>query len=130
VLSKLARDGGERGLTPSVLADAAGVAPSSMTHRLDRMTQRGLVSRLTDPENRVRVLVTLTDEGWALFRSAIQESDMVEADILQPLSEQERVRLAELLDGVIDGLEALEHRGRPVQSQPSGRSSAGHLGLR
>src|SRR4051812_44297706 len=37
VLSKLARDGGEKGLTLSVLADAAGVAPSSMTHRLDRM---------------------------------------------------------------------------------------------
>src|SRR3954468_1506727 len=57
VLSKLARDGGEKGLTPSVLADAAGVAPSSMTHRLDRMAERGLVSRLTDPENRVRVRV-------------------------------------------------------------------------
>jgi len=108
VLSKLARDGGEKGLTPSVLADAAGVAPSSMTHRLDRMAERGLVTRLTDPANRVRVLVSLTPEGWALFRSAIQESDMVEGDILRPLSKEERVRLAQLLDVVIDGLDALE----------------------
>ena len=108
VLSKLARDGADKGLTPSVLADAASVAPSSMTHRLDRMTERGLVTRLTDPDNRVRVLVSLTDEGWALFRSAIQESDMVEADILRPLSQEDRTRLADMLDVVIDNLDAVE----------------------
>jgi DNA-binding MarR family transcriptional regulator len=108
VLSKLARDGGEKGLTPSVLADAASVAPSSMTHRLDRMAERGLVSRLTDPDNRVRVLVSLTDDGWALFRSAIQESDMVEGDILGPLSRQERHQLAELLDVVIESLDTVD----------------------
>jgi DNA-binding MarR family transcriptional regulator len=108
VLSKLARDGGEKGLTPSVLADAASVAPSSMTHRLDRMAERGLVTRTTDPDNRVRVLVALTEDGWALFRSAIQESDMVEADILRPLSPEEREQLAQLLDVVIDGLDAVD----------------------
>ena len=108
VLSKLARDGGDRGLTPSVLADAANVAPSSMTHRLDRMGERGLVTRLTDPDNRVRVLVPLTDDGWQLFRTAIQESDMVEADILDPLSPKEREQLAELLEVVIESLDRLD----------------------
>ena len=108
VLSKLARDGAEKGLSPSVLADAASVAPSSMTHRLDRMAERGLVTRTTDPDNRVRVLVALTDEGWALFRSAIQESDMVEADILRPLSLEEREQLAQLLDVLIDGLDVVD----------------------
>ncbi len=108
VLSKLARDGGDKGLTPSVLADAVSVAPSSMTHRLDRMAERGLVSRLTDPDNRVRVLVSLTEDGWALFRSAIQESDMVESDILQPLSRAERAQLADLLDVVIESLDTLD----------------------
>src|SRR5262245_57626156 len=78
VLSKLVRDGGEEGLTPSVLADAANVAPSSMTHRLDRMAERGLITRATDPTNRVRVRVKLTDAGWDAFRSAIRESDMLE----------------------------------------------------
>lgn len=108
VMNKLARDGDERGLTPSVLADAANVAPSSMTHRLDRMAERGLVSRATDPDNRVRVRVQLTDQGWQLFRSAIQESDLLESDVLGRLSPKERTRLADLLEVVIEGLDKVE----------------------
>jgi DNA-binding MarR family transcriptional regulator len=108
VVSKLVRDGGEEGLTPSVLADAANVAPSSMTHRLDRMAERGLITRSTDPANRVRVRVQLTDEGWELFRSVIRESNMLESDVLSPLSPRDRVRLAELLEKTIEGLDIVE----------------------
>ncbi len=108
VISKLVRDGGDDGLTPSVLADAANVSPSSMTHRLDRMAERGLVARSTDPTNRVRVRVVLTHAGWELFSSAIRESNMLEADILAPLSPQRRRQLAELLEQVIEGLDKLD----------------------
>ncbi len=108
VMSKLVRDAGGGGLTPSVLADAANVAPSSMTHRLDRMAQRGLVERSTDPDNRVRVRVKLTDDGWELFRSVIRESDMLESDVLSPMSTADRVRLAELLELAISGLDGLD----------------------
>ncbi len=108
VMSKLVRDGGDLGLTPSVLADAANVAPSSMTHRLDRMAERSLITRTTDPENRVRVRVRLSDDGWQLFRCVIRESDMLESDVLSPLSKADRVRLAELLEMVIGGLEELD----------------------
>ena len=108
VMAKLVRDGGDSGLTPTALADAANVAPSSMTHRLDRMAERGLIARSTDPENRVRVRVTLSHAGWELFRSAIRESSMVESDVLMPLSDADRVLLAELLEMAIEGLEGLE----------------------
>lgn len=108
VMSKLVRDGGPGGLSPSVLADAANVAPSSMTHRLDRMAERGLISRATDPDNRARVRVSLTGDGWELFRSVIRESDMLESDVLSALSERERDRLAELLEKTIKGLDSLD----------------------
>ncbi|MGI8577937.1 MAG: MarR family winged helix-turn-helix transcriptional regulator [Nocardioidaceae bacterium] len=108
VISKLVRDGDVKGLTPSELADAANVAPSSMTHRLDRMAERGLIYRSTDPENRVRVRVALADNGWQLFRSAIRESNMLESDILRALSVPKRKQLAELLEGAIEGLDKLE----------------------
>lgn len=108
VMSKLVRDGGDAGLSPSVLADAANVAPSSMTHRLDRMSKRGLITRDTDPANRVRVRVRLADEGWELFRTAIRESNMVESDVLSPLSKGDRVTLAELLEVAIEGLDSLD----------------------
>jgi DNA-binding MarR family transcriptional regulator len=108
VMNKLVQDGGDCGLSPSVLADAANVAPSSMTHRLDRMVKRKLVTRATDPDNRVRVRVQLTHEGWELFRTAIQESNMLESDVLSPLSKGDRTKLAELLEMAIRGLDDLD----------------------
>src|SRR5436190_1071759 len=80
VLSELARIEESEALTPSQLAAAANVAPSSMTHRLDRMIERGLISREQDPANRTRVLVRMSDAGWQLYASAIRESNVVEAD--------------------------------------------------
>ncbi len=108
MMDKLVRDGGESGLSPSVLADAANVAPSSMTHRLDRMADRGLITRGTDPVNRARVRVALSHDGWELFRTAIRESNMLESDVLSPLSKADRVKLAELLEMVIEGLDDVD----------------------
>jgi DNA-binding MarR family transcriptional regulator len=105
VLSRLATCEEGTALTPTQLADSASIAPSSMTHRLDRMTARGLVSRSTDPRNRTRVLVTLTNEGWDMFSAAIKESDMVESDVLSPLTASQREELASLLEQVIAGLD-------------------------
>lgn len=107
VMSTLVRDAEDKGCTPSQLADAANVAPSSMTHRLDRMVQRGLVTRATDPENRVRVRVKLSNRGWELFRTAIRESNMIEADVLACMSAGERHELARLLEVAIEGLDNL-----------------------
>ncbi len=105
VLSRLATCEEGTSMTPTQLADAAGVAPSSMTHRLDRMTERGLVTRTTDLENRTRVLVSLTREGWDMFSAAIKESDMVESDVLSTLTTDQREELASLLEQVIAGLD-------------------------
>jgi len=105
VLSQLARSNEDEALTPSQLAEVSCVAPSSMTHRLDRMAQRNLVARAADPDNRTRVLVTLTDEGWQTFKAAVRESDMVESDVLGPLSRPQREDLAALLELLIKGLD-------------------------
>ena len=105
VLEQLARSPGEAPLTPGQLAEAANVAPSSMTHRLDRMVQRGLIARSTDPDNRVRVRVELTDAGYGLYAQAIREADLVEADLLAGLTARQVQTLADLLERVIAGLD-------------------------
>jgi DNA-binding MarR family transcriptional regulator len=105
VLSRLARSNEDEALTPSQLAEATSVAASSMTHRLDRMAQRHLIARTADPDNRTRVLITLTDQGWQTFKAAVRESDMVESDVLGPLSHHQRETLASLLEVLIAGLD-------------------------
>lgn len=107
VLAHLAK-AGDSPVTPSQLADVTSVAASSMTHRLDRMSERGLVKRKPDPDNRTRVLVTLTRSGWELFSEAVQEANVVEADTLAHLSKKQRGDLAALLEVVISGLDDLE----------------------
>jgi DNA-binding MarR family transcriptional regulator len=94
-------------MTPSRLADACNVAASSMTHRLDKMTDRGLVRRSPDPDNRTRVLVELTDQGWELFGAAVREANVVESDVLAGLTREERGQLAALLEVVISSLDDL-----------------------
>ncbi|MDV3221146.1 MarR family transcriptional regulator [Intrasporangium sp.] len=107
VVAALAK-AGESCLTPSQLADLTNVAPSSMTHRLDKMAQRGLVQRRPDETNRTRTLISLTSEGWDLFSDSIRESNVVESDILRGLSADERGELAQLLERVIDQLDTIE----------------------
>ncbi len=99
---------GEEPLTPSQLADLTSVAPSSMTHRLDKLAERGLVERTPDATNRTRVFVSLTDEGWQLFSLAIRGSDVVESDVLQDLSDAERGELARMLEVVIARLDDVD----------------------
>ncbi len=107
VLGELARSPEHAPLTPTQLAAATNVAPSSMTHRLDRMVERGLITREQDPDNRTRVLISLSDAGYALFVTVIRGSDLVEADLLGGLSAEQVETLAELLEQVIAGLDVL-----------------------
>jgi DNA-binding MarR family transcriptional regulator len=72
------------------------------------MAGRGLLQRRPDPTNRTRTLVSLTDEGWALFSAAVRESNVDESDILRGLDGTERQELARLLEIVIDGLDDVD----------------------
>ena len=104
VLQAVALEGPALGSTPSRLADIAGLSPSAMTHRLDRMAARSLIARTPDPDNRTRVKITLTDEGWDLFRTAIVDAESVESGLLSPLDEAEQHQLVELLEKLVAGL--------------------------
>lgn len=107
VISALAR-AGEDGLTPSQLAEAAHVAPSSMTHRLARMESRDLISRSVDPANRTRIIVQLAEPGRQLYVAAIRESSVVEADLMAGLTSRQVDGLADLLEKLLAGLDSTD----------------------
>lgn len=103
VLQELALSAPEGCSTPSKLADVTGVSPSTMTHRLDLLAQRGLVERTVDSENRTRSKVALTRTGRDLFRRAILDADVAESEVLAALSEEDRRQLADLLEQLLAG---------------------------
>lgn len=106
VLKALAVEGRSGSSNPSRLADATGVSASTMTHRLDRMAERGWVTRAPDPANRTRMSVSLTRAGWEQFRVAVLDAEAEETDIFAPLTEKERSTLAALLEKALAGLPA------------------------
>ena len=95
--------------TPSRLADTVGVSPSTMTHRLDLLAERGLIERTVDPENRTRNRVKVTRAGRELFQRAILDADLVESEVLAALNPADQRRLADLLERVLAGFPTPSH---------------------
>ena len=52
------------------LAQSLVISPSSLSVMINSMVEQGVVSRLTDPADRRRVVLRLSEKGDALFRMA------------------------------------------------------------
>ncbi|WP_392893811.1 MarR family winged helix-turn-helix transcriptional regulator [Streptomyces sp. LN699] len=111
VLKALVISGSPYRMGPSELAKQLGLTPAAMTHRIDRMTSEGLVTRERDESNRVRVIVELTDEGRSKWLDAMRAATLFEEDLLQDLSTAERGVLGDMLTRLLDRVEDLQARG-------------------
>jgi DNA-binding MarR family transcriptional regulator len=47
-------------MTATALAQAGGISPNALTTVVDRLAERGLVERVSDPADRRRVVIRLT----------------------------------------------------------------------
>lgn len=97
VLATLRRSGAPHRLTAKELVRMSMVGSSAMTNRVDRLVQRGFVDREIDPDNRRRVLVGLTDEGFELVDRVVEDHVANEARLLRGLDAGEQERLVVLL---------------------------------
>jgi DNA-binding MarR family transcriptional regulator len=97
VLATLRRAGDPYTLTPGDLVRTAMIGSSALTNRVDRLVSRGLVTRETDPQNRRRVLITLTPGGLALVDRIAGGHYLNEDRLLSGLSKAQRDRLAATL---------------------------------
>ena len=106
VLSALRRVGPPFQLTPGALLRATLVTSGTMTNRIDRLTQAGLVHREPDPRDRRGVLVTLTDEGKARLDAALEDLLTSERKLLAGLDDGQRASLGSLLRVLLVPLDA------------------------
>ena len=106
VLSALRRQGPPFQLTPGALLRATLVTSGTMTNRVDRLEQAGLVRRRPDPEDKRGVLVTLTAAGQARADAALAGLLAAEEALLGALPERSRETLANLLRIVLAPLDA------------------------
>jgi len=106
VLSALRRSGAPYRLSPGALLTQTLVTSGTMTNRIDRLAEHGLVQRLPSPGDRRGVLVQLTERGRAQVDAAMSELLDVERGLLEGLTPPERAQLALLLHDVVTPLDA------------------------
>jgi len=97
VLSALRRAGAPYQLSPKSLLQQTLVSSGTMTNRIDRLVERGLVERRTDPNDGRGILVHMTPQGLARVDAAITRLVDAEAELLSSLSATDQERLAALL---------------------------------
>lgn len=97
VLAALRRAGAPHRLSPKQLLAITLVSSGTMTNRLDRLAERGLVRREADPRDGRGVLVTMTATGRRLVDDALTRLVAAERELLAELDEHTRDDLATTL---------------------------------
>jgi DNA-binding MarR family transcriptional regulator len=97
VLSALRRAGTPYQLSPKSLLQQTLVSSGTMTNRIDRLVERSLVERKTDPNDGRGILVRMTPQGLSRVDAAITRLVDAETELLSTLSATDQERLAGLL---------------------------------
>lgn len=85
------------------LSERLGIHRNAMVMVIDNLEQRGLAKRLTHPDDRRAVAVTLTAKARRLLPALHEQGRELEDEIAAPLSATERATLRRLLQRVAAG---------------------------
>jgi DNA-binding MarR family transcriptional regulator len=97
VLAALRRAGPPYQLSPGQLLSETLVTSGTMTNRVDRLTDRGFVTRQDHPKDRRGVLVQLTDAGKDVVDAALAELMAAERQIMDALDAADHDQLTRSL---------------------------------
>lgn len=91
------------------LAERLEVVPRAVTTLVDGLEASGKVRRAPDPTNRRVTRIEITDAGLATLAELHAARRAAAAEILAPLSQEQREALGGLLDTLVDGPVAAKH---------------------
>jgi DNA-binding MarR family transcriptional regulator len=97
VLVTLARIAGQDGVSQRRLADELGLTPGTVSVRIDRLVDQGLVVRKADPDSKRSVQIALTPAGHERFEQVVPVHLANSDRLLAALSAEERDLLVGLL---------------------------------
>ncbi|AJW78706.1 MarR family winged helix-turn-helix transcriptional regulator [Clavibacter michiganensis] len=97
LLAALRRAGAPHRMTVGDVLASTMVSSGAITNRLNRLVDKGFVTRETDPANRRSVIVTLSRQGLSVVNDALVSHVENERDLLASLDRDEQQHLSDLL---------------------------------
>lgn len=83
------------------LAQQLGVDKASMVQFLDHLEKLELAKRTLNPRDRRYHVITITEKGLEVLKTAVEISQTVESELLSKLNNEERKQLNALLRSVL-----------------------------
>jgi MarR family transcriptional regulator for hemolysin len=99
-------------LTQKALAERAGVKQATMTATVTRMERDGLVTLLPNPQDGRSTLVALTPLALGKIPAVAEATTIINALVLEQLTEAERAQFFGLIKRIIAVLEAQDNAHR------------------
>lgn len=94
-------EGADGPLTPNEINANLHLTSGSVTSLLDRLEQRGLVTRGPHPTDRRKVLVHLTDAGREIVDWHLPEAVAIETALCDVLTPEQLIELSQLVETVL-----------------------------
>lgn len=101
-------EGAGEPLSPTTIAERLIVRTATVTSLLDTLEKRGLLVRRPDPNDRRKLLVSLTDAGRAIVNQSLPEMVALQTAVMAGLTEPQRRQLLRALAVVREGVATID----------------------
>ncbi|RVU28888.1 MarR family transcriptional regulator [Streptomyces antnestii] len=103
----------EPGLDQRTVGERVGLDRSTIAEVISRLSRRGLIDKVRDPQDGRRSLLRLTDEGARVHRKLSVRTARMNRIFLAPLSADEQAVFFDLIQRVSDAAEGLRNPTEP-----------------
>ncbi|MFJ4718487.1 MarR family winged helix-turn-helix transcriptional regulator [Streptomyces luteogriseus] len=104
----------EPGLDQRTVGERVGLDRSTIAEVISRLSRRGLLDKVRDPQDGRRSVLHLTDEGARTHRKLTVRTARMNQVFLAPLTADERTVFFDLIRRVADAAEGLRNPEEPL----------------
>ncbi|MFJ6551574.1 MarR family winged helix-turn-helix transcriptional regulator [Streptomyces luteogriseus] len=104
----------EPGVDQRTVGERVGLDRSTIAEVISRLSRRGLLDKVRDPQDGRRALLHLTDEGARTHRKLTVRTARMNQVFLAPLTADERTVFFDLIRRVADAAEGLRNPEEPL----------------
>ncbi|MBC7269038.1 MAG: winged helix DNA-binding protein [Streptomyces sp.] len=108
----------EPGLDQRGVGERVGLDRSTIAEVISRLTRRGLLDKVRDPQDGRRFLLRLTEDGARAHRKLAVRTARMNQVFLAPLSAEEQTVFLDLIRRVADAAEGLRNPAEPLLTRP------------